>query len=100
MHVKELQLLTTKTVLLSEKIYWFEVVLSVNEIVTCKFSENPSSMIGIALGNTPEAPSQTAPVTTVNLKGSEALDSPVGGVKINTTLHVFAQHKPAGKTQV
>ena len=46
MHVKELQLLTTKTVLLSEKIHWFEVVLSVNEIVTCKFSENQSSMIG------------------------------------------------------
>ena len=54
----------------------------------------------VALENTPEAPSQTAPLTTVNLKGSEALDSPVGGVMINTTLHVFAQHKPAGKTQV
>lgn len=54
----------------------------------------------VALGNTPEAPSQTAPLTTVNLKGSEALVSPVGGLMINTTLHVFAQHSPAGKTQV
>ena len=54
----------------------------------------------VALGNTPEAPSQTAPLTTVNLKGSEALVSPVGGLMINTTLHVFAHHSPAGKTQV
>lgn len=45
-HIKELQLLTTETVLVSEKIHWIEVVLSINVIVTCKFSENLSPMIG------------------------------------------------------
>lgn len=79
MHVKELQLADYKNSpgVRKNTLVWGGPFCSL-KLLPASFQRTWVPWL-VALGNTPEAPSQTVPLTTVNLKGSEALDSPVGG---------------------
>lgn len=94
-NVKDLQPVITKLSWVLGKVQWLKEILFVNEPVICKFLEN------LVPADTQGAHNKLLLLATVNLKGSEALVFPGGGLIINTTAKAFfTLQGVAGKTQV